>query len=131
MTRSQNTKARKGSQDISSVLHEERSFPASAEFAARARIGPKQLEALHRRAREDHVAFWGELAERNVRWHKPFTQVLDASTAPNYRWFSDGELNVCFNCLDVHLPERAEKLAIIAETEAGEVRRLTYRQLHE
>ncbi len=131
MSRSKSAVAPKGSRDISSVLHEERSFPPPAEFAARARIGPKQLQALHRRAREDYAAFWGELAEQHLRWHKPFTTVLDASTAPNYRWFSDGELNVCFNCLDVHLSERADKLALIAEAESGQVRRLTYRQLHE
>jgi acetyl-CoA synthetase len=131
MSRSKSTKASAGSQDISSVLHETRSFPPPAQFAARARIGAQQLEALQRRAREDYVGFWGELAQRHLHWHKPFSTVLDASAAPNYRWFSDGELNVCFNCLDAHLPERADKLAIIAESEAGEVRRLSYRQLHE
>jgi acetyl-CoA synthetase len=131
MSRSKTTKAGKGQQDISSVLHEERSFPPPADFVARARIGAAQLETLHRRAREDYVGFWGDLAQRHLRWHKPFTTVLDASTAPNYRWFSDGELNVSFNCLDVHLAERADKVAIIFEAEAGGVRRLTYRELHE
>src|SRR5579862_5163710 len=131
MSRPKSTRARKGSLDISSVLHEERSFPAPAGFAARARIKPTQLEDLHRRAREDYVAFWGELGERHLRWHKTFTRVLDASAAPNFRWFSDGELNVSFNCLDVHLSERPDKPAIISEAEAGAVRRLTYRELHE
>jgi acetyl-CoA synthetase len=116
--------------DIKSVLQERRRFAPPAAFAARARIGPQQLEALHRRARQDYVGFWAELARRELRWHKPFSIGLDDSDAPNYRWFCDGELNVSDNCLDVHLAERGHKTAIIFESEAGEVRRLSYRQLH-
>ena len=56
--------------------------------------------------------------------------MIDESCAPNYRWFTDGELNVSVNCLDRHLSERAEKKAIIFEGEDGEVRELTYGQLH-
>ena len=55
---------------------------------------------------------------------------LDDSRAPNYRWFTDGQLNVSYNCLDVHLAERGHKTAIIFEGEPGDVRRLTYRELH-
>ncbi len=65
-----------------------------------------------------------------LHWHQPFSIALDDSDAPNYRWFCDGELNVSDNCLDVHLAERGHKTAIIFESEAGEVRRLSYRQLH-
>ena len=50
--------------------------------------------------------------------------------APNYRWFTDGQLNVSHNCLDVHLRERGEKIAIIFEGEPGDVRKLTYAELH-
>ena len=49
---------------------------------------------------------------------------------PNYRWFTDGELNVSWNCLDVHLEERGHKTALIFEGEPGDTRRLTYRELH-
>ncbi|MGH8322587.1 MAG: acetate--CoA ligase, partial [Steroidobacteraceae bacterium] len=55
---------------------------------------------------------------------------LDDSSAPNYRWFTDGRLNVSYNCLDVHLAERGEKTALIFEGEPGDVRRLSYRELH-
>ena len=55
---------------------------------------------------------------------------LDDSKAPNYRWFTDGQLNVSFNCLDVHLEERGHKTAIIFEGEPGDMRRLSYRELH-
>ena len=71
-----------------------------------------------------------DLARRTLHWHKPFTVTLDESEAPNYRWFTDGELNVSWNCLDAHLAERGDKTAIIFEGEPGDVRRLSYRELH-
>ncbi len=118
------------SQNIESVLHEERTFEPPAEFAARARIGTARLDELRRHAAEDHSGFWARLAREELSWHTPFTVSLDESDAPNYRWFTDGRLNVSYNCLDVHLAERGEKTAIVFEGEAGEVRRLSYRELH-
>ena len=85
---------------------------------------------MRRRAASDHVGFWGDLARKSLYWHKPFTVTLDDSKAPNYRWFPDGELNVSWNCLDVHLEARGDKSAIIFEGEAGDVRHLSYRDLH-
>jgi acetyl-CoA synthetase len=70
------------------------------------------------------------MARDSLYWHKPFSATLDESHAPNYRWFSDGELNVSYNCLDAHLSERGHKSAIIFEGEGGDVRRLSYRELH-
>ncbi len=55
---------------------------------------------------------------------------LDESKAPNYRWFTDGELNVSYNCLDVHLEERGHKTAITFVGEPGDVRHVSYRALH-
>jgi acetyl-CoA synthetase len=116
--------------NIVSTLLEQRSFPPPAAFTARARLKPADLEALQRRAREDHDGFWKELAASELSWHRPFTVGLDASDAPNYRWFSDGQLNASYNCLDVHLGERGHKTAVIFEGEPGDVRRLSYRELH-
>jgi acetyl-CoA synthetase len=116
--------------NIKSSLHEERSFPPPPAFTARARIKPADLESLHKQARADHAGFWAQLAARELHWHKPFTIKLDERDAPNYRWFSDGELNASHNCLDVHLAERADKIAVIFEGEPGDVRRLSYRELH-
>ena len=95
-----------------------------------ARLKPKDLEALQRKAAQDHVGFWADLAREQLAWHKPFTIALDDHQAPNYRWFTDGELNVSYNCLDVHLEERGHKTAIIFVGEPGDTRRLTYRELH-
>ncbi len=116
--------------NIESVLLEERTFPPAPAFSARAHLKPADAEALRKRAREDHVGFWTDLAAQELTWHTPFTVGLDATRAPNYRWFSDGRLNASYNCLDVHLNTRAEKTALIFEGEPGDVRRLTYRELH-
>ncbi len=116
--------------NIQSVLLETRTFAPPPAFAARARIKPSDLENLRKRARDDHVGFWADLASQELSWHTPFTVTLDDTHAPNYRWFSDGRLNASYNCLDVHLNERGHKTAVIFEGEPGDVRRLSYRELH-
>jgi acetyl-CoA synthetase len=118
------------SNDLESVLNEVRVFPPPAEFAQKSRIKPADLAALHARAQKDHVGFWAELAQSELHWHKPFTQALDESQAPNFKWFTGGLTNVSYNCLDRHLQSRGDKVAIIAEGEKGDVRKLTYKQLH-
>jgi len=117
-------------ENIESVLLEERSFAPPRAFTANAVIKPADAAALRKRAAEDYVGFWADLASQELTWQTPFTVTLDGSGAPNYRWFSDGELNASFNCLDVHLNERGDKTAVIFEGEPGDVRRLTYRELH-
>jgi acetyl-CoA synthetase len=116
--------------DIQSVLHEHRVFPPSAEFKKHATLQPKDLAALHKKAAEDYVGFWADLAVSEIHWHRAFSAPLDDTDAPNYRWFSDGQLNVSYNCLDVHLGTAADKVAIIFEGEPGDVRKLTYAELH-
>jgi len=116
--------------DIQSVLHEDRVFPPSAEFKKHATLQPKDLAALHKKAAEDYVGFWADLAVSEIHWQRPFSLPLDDTDAPNYRWFTDGQLNVSYNCLDVHLGAAADKLAIIFEGEPGDVRKLTYAELH-
>jgi acetyl-CoA synthetase len=124
------TAQKKAATDIESALREKRSFAPAPAFAARARVKPADLAAMHRRAEADYTGFWAELARSHLHWHRPFTQTLDESEAPNYRWFSDGELNVSYNCLDAHLADRGDKRAIIFEGEPGDTRTLNYRELH-
>src|SRR4029453_7019454 len=116
--------------NIQSVLLEERSFAPPSEFASRAQLTPAALEALHAQAAKDPAGFWADLARKELHWQTPFTVTLDETKAPNYRWFTDGKLNVSWNCLDVHLAERGHKTALIFEAEAGDTRRLSYRELH-
>jgi len=115
---------------IESVLLEARTFEPAPEFVAGAQLKPAEVEALYAQAAADPIGFWSDLARRELHWHEPFTVTLDDSHAPNYRWFTDGKLNVSFNCLDVHLAERGHKTALIFEGEPGDTRRLSYRELH-
>lgn len=121
------------SSEIESVLTETRVFGPYERVAATANIsGMEAYEALCEEARSDPDGFWARLAREHLIWHKPFTQVLDESDAPFYRWFADGELNVSANCLDRHLGTPTEnKTAIIFEADDGQVTRITYKELLE
>ena len=119
------------SSDISSVLIEDRQFPVPAEFASKARLKQADLDALHDKAAADYEGFWADLGREHIVWHKDFTNVLDESNAPHYQWFNDGEMNVCYNCVDKHLAENADKIAIKYESEQGDTRDITYQQLHD
>ena len=117
--------------DIDSILHEERLFPPPAEFIARARINdPSQLQKMHEEAERDHAGFWARHARQEITWQREFTTALDESQAPFYRWFADGLLNISHNCLDRHLASRGDKTAIIFEGEPGDVRHISYAELH-
>jgi len=110
---------------IDSLLHEERRFAPSPEFAAQAIAKPELYEA----ARADRLGFWAEQA-RTLTWEKPFTEVLDWSNAPFARWFADGTLNVAYNCLDRHVEAGiGDRVAIHWEGEPGDTRTLTYAEL--
>ena len=117
-------------QNIQSVLVEERRFPPSPEFTATARLKPADVAALREEAARNYKGFWARQAQTELRWHKPFSVTLDESQAPNYRWFTDGELNVSWNCLDVHLEERGHKTAVTFVGEPGDMRHVSYRELH-
>lgn len=116
---------------IESVLVENRVFPPSEATQKAARVsGMAAYEALCAEAEKDYEAYWARLARENVVWSKPFTQVLDESNPPFYRWFADGELNASANCLDKHMGTAAEhKTAIIFEADDGHVTKVTYREL--
>ncbi|MBL8510227.1 MAG: acetate--CoA ligase [Betaproteobacteria bacterium] len=118
--------------NIESVLQENRLFPPPAALTAAANVsGMAGYQALCDEAARDETAFWTRLARETLAWHKPFTQVLDESNAPFYRWFHDGELNASYNCLDRHLNNgNADKVAIVFEADDGAVTRITYRELH-
>jgi acetyl-CoA synthetase len=118
--------------NLESILTENRVFQPNPEFAARARIGSLDAyNALVAEAERDYEGFWARQARELVTWDTPFTTILDDSNAPHYRWFTDGKLNASVNCIDRHLPAKAQKVAIIAEADDGSVRKITYQQLHD
>lgn len=77
--------------------------------------------------------FWSEIANQTVDWIKPFTHTLEGDFHQgNVTWFKDGMLNVCANCVDKHLPHKANQRAIIWESDTGdEHKTLTFSQLHQ
>jgi propionyl-CoA synthetase len=88
------------------------------------------LRAFHEWSITDREGFWGEQA-RLIHWHKPFSQVLDYSRPPFARWFVGGETNLCYNCIDRHLPTQADEPALIyVSTETNVERTYTFRELH-
>ena len=118
-------------ESITSILQEDRKFPPTAEFTAQANISTEaQYQEMWQRAKDDPAGFWGELANANLDWFKPYDKVLDGAM-PNTKWFTGGTLNATYNCLDRHLTTwRKNKAAIIWEGEPGETRVLTYNDLH-
>jgi acetyl-CoA synthetase len=107
-------------QDIDTILREHRVFPPAQEFSQKAHIKSlEEYEALYKRSIEDPEGFWAEAA-RELHWFKPWS-----------RWFVGGKINLCYNCVDRHaLGERSDKKALIWEGEPGEIRTLTYAELH-
>ena len=117
------------SNNIESGLIEDRLFEPSTEFSSKARIKKADFDALHHQASTDYTGFWAEQSRAMLDWHTPFTETLDDSRAPHFKWFTDGTLNVSHNCLDRHLATRADKTAIIFEGEQGDTRHISYQQL--
>jgi acetyl-CoA synthetase len=118
------------SQDLDSILRENRVFPPPAEFSSKAHIKSlEEYEALYKQSIEDPETFWAGVA-KELHWFKPWDKVLDWNL-PWAKWFVGGKTNLCYNCVDRHATGvRANKTAIIWEGEPGEVRRLTYAELH-
>jgi propionyl-CoA synthetase len=74
--------------------------------------------------------FWGAAAE-DVQWYKKFTKVLDDTNKPFYRWFTGGEMNTCYNCVDYHVENgRGDQVAVIYDSPiTGTIKRYTYKEL--
>ncbi len=119
------------SNTIESHLVETRVFKPSDTFVQRAAIPSlEQYRDLYQQSIQDPDKFWGKQATELLLWRKKWDTVLKWE-APFAQWFVGGKLNVSENCLDRHLNgPRRNKAAIIWEGEPGEVRTLTYQQLH-
>jgi len=116
--------------NIKSVLSETRSFIPSREFVEAAHISSSEKhEEMMSSATKDAEGFWAEQASK-LDWFKEWDTVLEWKE-PHARWFEGGQINASFNCLDRHLvTSRRNKAALIWEGEPGELRTLTYQQLH-
>ncbi|MCB1995530.1 MAG: AMP-binding protein, partial [Rhodoferax sp.] len=108
-----------------------RIYEPNAEAVKAAHVsGMAAYDKLVAEAEADYEGYWARLARELVSWKTPFTQVLDQSEAPFFKWFADGTLNVSYNCLDRNI-ERGlgDKTAIIFEADDGAVTKVTYKEL--
>ncbi len=106
-------------------------FYPNKEISKQARIKNMcEYKELMEEAKEDYEGFWDKFAKEKIDWIEPYTEVLDESNAPFYKWFIGGKLNVTHQCIDRHLKTRKNKAAIIWEGELGDKRVLTYLDLY-
>lgn len=109
-------------------------FPPADEFANSAHISKAKYDEMYASSVADPDKFWGEVGKR-LDWIEPFTIVKNTSFAydnVSIKWFEDGVLNVCANCVDRHLETRGDQTAIIWEGDDPTVsEHITYNQLHE
>ena len=113
-------------QAIEEFYIENRTFPPSERFAEEALINSQEL---YTEASEDVEAFWARQARELLTWDKDFTKILEWDL-PYAKWFTDGELNVSYNCLDRHIKNGyGDKVAYHWEGEPGDTRSITYKEL--
>lgn len=109
-------------------------YPVAAEWAARAWVDDAKYQDMYKRSVEDPDGFWGEMGKR-IDWIKPYTKVKNTSYDPenvSIKWYEDGTLNVCANCVDRHVATRGDQVAIIWEgDDPTEDEKITFNQLLE
>jgi acetyl-CoA synthetase len=111
----------------------EKIFQVPAQWKQRAYINEAQYPEMYARSINDPEGFWGEMGHR-LDWFKPYTKVKNTSFEPqnlSIKWYEDGIINVCHNCIDRHLPKRGDQVAIIWEgDDPNEDKHITYKELH-
>ena len=115
---------------ITSVSRETRVFPPSDSFSAAALVPSRAAyDVLYKESIEQPEQFWAKQA-KELHWFKTPTKIMDWNP-PHAKWFYDGTTNIAYNCTDRHIAsDRKNKAAIIWEGEAGDIRTITYQQLH-
>lgn len=115
------------------MSEQDKVYPVNSDLAAKAWVDQARYEQMYQQSIDDPEGFWGEQGKR-LDWFKPYSKVKHTSYDPHnvdIRWFEDGTLNAAYNCLDRHLAERGDEVAIIWEgDDPNEDRKITYRELH-
>ena len=108
-------------------------YPVPASMADRAFINADQYEAMYRRSVQDPEGFWAEQADKFIDWYEKWDVVCEQDMSQGrVSWFGGGKLNISYNCIDRHLPERAGQTAIIWEgDDPAEDKIITYQTLHD
>jgi acetyl-CoA synthetase len=114
-------------------MSDDKIYDVPADWAKRAWANDAKYKEMYAASIADPNKFWGEQAKR-ITWIKPFTKVKNTSFAPgniSIKWFEDGTLNACFNCVDRHLEKRGNQTAIIWEgDDPKDDKNITYKELH-
>ncbi len=107
-------------------------YPVKPEFAENAHLTLAQYQALYKQSIETPEVFWRQQANQFLTWQTPFTQVHSSDFLKGEAtWFEDGQLNVALNCIDRHLPARAEQTAFIFEADSpGHAQHISYSELY-
>jgi len=111
--------------------HDLKLYPPPADLAAQANVsGMHAYRELVEEAVADYTGYWSRLAREFLSWKTPFSESLDDTNPPFFKWFEDGTLNASHNCLDRHVERGCgDKTAIIFEADGGEVTHVSYREL--
>src|SRR5215208_5536129 len=107
-------------------------YPVPAGWAESSHCDRARYQAMYARSVQDPDGFWAEQAGR-LDWMRQPTRIrnVDFTGDVRIRWYEDGELNVAYNCIDRHLPHRANQVAIIWEADDPKIdKKITYRDLH-
>ncbi|WP_105102344.1 acetate--CoA ligase [Microbulbifer pacificus] len=114
-------------------MSEVHTYPVPETFAANTLVNNDDYQRMYRQSVEDPQAFWSQQANDFLQWSKPFTNVVEEDLSKGHAaWFADGELNVSVNCIDRHLPARAEQTALIWEgDDPADSKNITYQELYE
>ena len=111
-----------------------KTYPVIAAAAQRTHVDQQRYEDMYHKSIENNAGFWSEQARR-ISWIMPFSKVREVSFDRDdlhIRWFEDGTLNACYNCVDRHLESRADQTAIIWEGDDPDVDlHISYRELHQ
>lgn len=114
-------------------MSEYQTIAVNEKFASHANMIKDQYNVNYQESRDDNVGFWQKQGKR-IDWIKPYSKVKDVSYDKkdlHIRWYEDGSLNVCANCIDRHLPSRANQTAIIWEgDDPNKSTKITYQELH-
>ncbi len=116
-------------ENITSVLIEKRTFDPPKSFASCANLSIDEYNRLRSKASNDFEGFWSDLATENIFWFKKWNKVLEWKE-PFSKWFIGAKTNISYNCLDRHLKDKGNKIALIWIGENGERKSLSYKELH-
>jgi acetyl-CoA synthetase len=112
----------------------EKIYDVPAQWAKRAFVDDAKYKEMYQRSLADPNGFWAEQAKR-LHWYRAPTRIKNTSFDPHnvsIKWFEDGTLNAAYNCIDRHLADRADQVAILWEgDDPKDSKKITYRELHD